>query len=55
MKTDDEGEVEALNSAKALRLTLFVVVLLAPHLIFSPCTSTHPKSISLESLHNACH
>lgn len=30
------------------RVTLFVVVLLAPHLNFSPCTSTHPKSISLE-------
>lgn len=49
MKTDDEGEVEALYSATTPRpVTLFVVVLLAPHLNFSPCTSTHPKSISLE-------
>lgn len=37
MKTDDEGEVEALYSAASLRpITLFVVVLLAPHLNFSP-------------------
>ena len=37
MKTDDEGEVEALYSAITLRpVTLFVVVLLAPHLSFSP-------------------